>query len=1030
MKLDGRVLALTNPVLTGADVDRLHEELSQLGDPYRQLVAHDVDPEGRRQFGEGTRKAVTTFQERNRQRLQDVVAASLDGTEDVRWSGVWGTVDPATAQLINELVADVTQQFVVRGRVEYEDGKPTEGIRVVVFDRDLGDFKQELGGSGTASPTNAGGVFPEVQYTARAYARGEGRQGASADLVFELAPANRDQAIEMVAVYRQRGLPGRSEEALVSDPVTGIRAQPVETVRLVIRRKGDALPSEYERLMSALDPLLAGRTSPDRFDETRHRDLTFAARETGEDRVLIETVSQAWILAKGTGLAPELFYGLLRHEPPTVVQPMSPDLPGLLAFGRKSWDAKLTEAFELRLIPASMQAEKSRWLEQLQGLLAQNALQTRATPDRIALGDLLTFSRVGSDRHLAFAALLTQHEGVADDLWKKVADQLKWTLEEIRSVRDAIELSDVVSSYQPLLSRLFEMEKPPRARALASWDRQKLEDLVGIVGTPSDDPDATATERRTKYIDGVESRLRESYPAAYVAKALRGIDDDGVRKAGDWLHGMLSQTTALPEGVPAFDLTTTPATGYLREHGDRLFARANEAERTHLSSQLKRVQRVYQLSATPEQMPRLFDEQLESAHQIVRWSHEHFVQQYGERLGGADAAAAVHSKARYIHGTLLNLYLDFRKIYPAQQPGFETPPAMHTLDTSVPTPTLNKLFGNDDLCACASCLSVLSPAAYFVDLLQFVDVPLPLPPPGSPAPPLGTPKTIQEVLLRKRPDLAHIQLTCDNTNTRIPYVDLVNEILASYVAHDVPFAYTDPKNGVVGRPGGDHRLREARRGCLSVQPSLSPLAGGYAPLSCAFRRRTRIVDAAFSGRWRSGYGDGDCRRDAATLAAGIRSGDRRALRRVRIHSGADAGVSLWFRRNSVARHCPGESCVAGVCRWRPAHGVSQGHAELPQEYLDLTRAHARAPNRDQSHRRFQQRSCREADSGRRKCFSHRSWPARRGRHGLRVLGGTRRRRSFAALGADVARPNVPAPDGYLVRRPRLVDHVEIVQPGF
>lgn len=796
MKLDRRVLLLSQPALTGPDVDRLHEEISQLGELYRQLVAHDVDREGRRQFGEATRKAVTTFQEKNRQRLQEVIAASLDGTEEVRWSGVWGAVDPATAQVINEQVASVVQPFVVRGRVEYEDGTPAEGIRVTVYDRDLGTFKQELGRSGAAAPTNAGGVFPEVQYAARAYSRGEGRQGASADLVFDLAHQDRNQTIEVVAVYRQRGLFGRSEEALVSDPVAGIPAQPVETVRLVVRRKGDSLPSEYERLMSALEPLLAGRTTPDQFDEAQHRDLTFAARETREDRTLIETVSQAWTLAKATQLAPELFYGLLRYEPPTVMRPMPPDLPGLLALGRKPWEAKLIEAFELRLIPASMQAEKSKWLEQLQILRVQNALQMRATEDRIALGELLTKAGLRSDRHLAFTALLTEHDGLADDLWKKVADELKWTPEEIRSVQNAVELSDVVSSYQPLLSQLFETEKSPSARALAGWDRQKLEDLVSKVGTPADDPDATETQRRTEYVDGIESKLRESYPAAFVAKILRRVADDDVRKAGDWLHGMLSQTTLLPEGVPAFDLITTPATGYLREYGDRLFARTDEAERTHLASQLKRVQRVYQLSATPEQMLRLFDEQLESAHQIVRLSHEHFMQQYGERLGGADAAAAVHSKARYIHGTLLNLYLDFRKVYPAQPLELGTLPEMHTLDTSsVPTPTLNKLFGNDDLCTCASCLSVLSPAAYFVDLLQFVDVKL-----------AGATKPNLHALLKKRPDLEHIQLTCDNTNTRIPYVDLVNEILASYVAHDVPFAYNDPKDGVVGGTADELRV--------------------------------------------------------------------------------------------------------------------------------------------------------------------------------------------------------------------------------
>ncbi len=83
-------------------------------------------------------------------------------------------------------------------------------------------------------------------------------------------------------------------------------------------------------------------------------------------------------------------------------------------------------------------------------------------------------------------------------------------------------------------------------------------------------------------------------------------------------------------------------------------------------------------------------------------------------------------------------------------------------------PTLVDLFGSFDLCDCKHCRSVLSPAAYFVDLLQFLN------------PPVG--KKPLDVLLKRRPDLEHIQLTCENTNTPLPYVDLVNEILEAYVA--------------------------------------------------------------------------------------------------------------------------------------------------------------------------------------------------------------------------------------------------------
>src|SRR5262249_36631631 len=78
------------------------------------------------------------------------------------------------------------------------------------------------------------------------------------------------------------------------------------------------------------------------------------------------------------------------------------------------------------------------------------------------------------------------------------------------------------------------------------------------------------------------------------------------------------------------------------------------------------------------------------------------------------------------------------------------------------------LFGSIDFCDCAHCKSLYGPAAYFVDVLQFLDQ-------GS-----GTTSPL-EVLLSRRPDLEHIELTCKNSDTPLPYVDLVNEILEAAI---------------------------------------------------------------------------------------------------------------------------------------------------------------------------------------------------------------------------------------------------------
>ncbi len=44
-------------------------------------------------------------------------------------------------------------------------------------------------------------------------------------------------------------------------------------------------------------------------------------------------------------------------------------------------------------------------------------------------------------------------------------------------------------------------------------------------------------------------------------------------------------------------------------------------------------------------------------------------------------------------------------------------------------------------------------------------------------------ETPYEELIARRPDLPQLPLTCENTNTLIPYIDVVNEILEYFVAH-------------------------------------------------------------------------------------------------------------------------------------------------------------------------------------------------------------------------------------------------------
>ncbi|HZO12993.1 MAG TPA: Tc toxin subunit A, partial [Polyangiaceae bacterium] len=91
------------------------------------------------------------------------------------------------------------------------------------------------------------------------------------------------------------------------------------------------------------------------------------------------------------------------------------------------------------------------------------------------------------------------------------------------------------------------------------------------------------------------------------------------------------------------------------------------------------------------------------------------------------------------------------------------------------------LFGNTSYCDCEHCRSIFSPAAYFTDLMYFIDTKITkVAFAGLPSHPIR--------LRTRRPDLWHLKLTCENTDTLIPHLELVIEILEAYLERTLSIA--------------------------------------------------------------------------------------------------------------------------------------------------------------------------------------------------------------------------------------------------
>lgn len=195
--------------------------------------------------------------------------------------------------------------------------------------------------------------------------------------------------------------------------------------------------------------------------------------------------------------------------------------------------------------------------------------------------------------------------------------------------------------------------------------------------------------------------------------------------------------------------------------------------REAIKKQLLAYQRVQALTTRYEDSQMLLQKGLDSATAIARMSQQQFASTSGLPYTSSRAIyrkaleKATHS-AHFFEATRNALFGTFNKLRVANQHPLAT-----TLNKTIDG--LDDLFGTQNFCDCEHCRSIFGPAAYFTDLMYFVDqqVSKKLFEPQRPNHPL--------YLKKRRPDLWQLPLTCANTSTEIPYLQVVNEVLEAYI---------------------------------------------------------------------------------------------------------------------------------------------------------------------------------------------------------------------------------------------------------
>ena len=379
-------------------------------------------------------------------------------------------------------------------------------------------------------------------------------------------------------------------------------------------------------------------------------------------------------------------------------------------------------------------------------LIGNPALHTDVT--RGLAGEFARLSGV-SDQG---ARLVTQHSEALVNSSAATLDALvtqgSLTKQEQAALTAVLELAKLTYDNLALIRALLALGVTSPV-ALVAWTADHWQQLIAAQQIP-----VPPGETPSSYADTIVHNLETTYPAHALAA-----------------HAGERHLITLLERNPGLNLRAADLAGGAAAHLDwtGIPAQARDQVQRDLGS----YQRLITLADSTEDRLALKRAGYDSALAIAAQPEEEFI-----RTSGLDAGRARLTYAR-AHNAAVSVAHHHAGLHHLLKTGFSNLPAGNTAplaDELREVEGMNELFGPQDFCDCDECHSVLSPAAYFVDLMHFVETNVSQPVftgPGHADHPLH--------LRRRRPDLWTLPLSPANTTTLIPYLTIVNEVLEAYL---------------------------------------------------------------------------------------------------------------------------------------------------------------------------------------------------------------------------------------------------------
>jgi len=703
-------------------------------------------------YGEATRQVISLFQ---------LLYQKIPPT---------GIVDEATAASLNGLLeqyhllpATPATGNTVYGTVYDQWIQPLPKAPVKLFVRDIRD-EHVIG----ETETDENGKYTIIYTTEQAGIE----QQSKADLIVRVYGSNGDPLFTST-VYYNASTRLRADVNMGPYPYQG--------------------PSEFTSGLTKIKPYI-GKLSVEELTETdKIHDLSFLISKTGISLKILLQLVASFRFGRWTGVQPAILYGIISQlKLLKSIDGQGNRLPGDLdtalrqAFGNL-WTnsvagmmAAYQQATVKNVIPYKYWADQEKVQVELQRLQSEPP----AGDGNVQLPPI--YATIGA------AGLTTTQQQVflenyrpanmGTGFWTTLAKDPSFQGDAgqaaIGKLQAIFQLSDWTAGNNSLVSYIlgqYKLSSPADFNTLVSYDVNDWVNTITSSGT------VTAGNNSASTIQGmaetIAAGVEKIYPTPVFAS--RFVKSATLKVANrDYITGVLQS--------PDFNLLTSSVPGYLNTHVTKN-PLPQGADQQTIAYQVMGLQRVYKAVQQSDRALTLLSANIQSARQVYSMGKSNFVNQFQQQLGGADIAGAVYEQAATAHAGAA--YLTGKMVSTLNNPPANVMPSYGAI---IPNstfasdyPDLANLFGvGASYCECKDCKSFLSIPAYLTDLLDFLyqrKTTSGSSKPNARAVLLANNYLADNLQFRRRPDLGDIDLNCHNTDTELPYIDIVNELIEDYI---------------------------------------------------------------------------------------------------------------------------------------------------------------------------------------------------------------------------------------------------------